>query len=163
VGVIVNTKLKRQYQNKKLSFSGRDAEESKEEWVKPIVIHFTYSKKGFHGSTRDSILKIASSGFLHPDELKKLKEQNTGSSKGKGKKKKAMKVKPVELLDDGYFGRLPIIRKNIEVTNHFIEEYTLLHFLTMHCGIQVKENLIKCCYLNFFLENRSNVTREWMD
>lgn len=94
VGVIVNTKLKKQYNTKKLFYCQRDGEETKEEW-------------GFHGSTKDSILKIALGGFLHPDDLKKLKQAvNVNTSKAKPKKKKnIMKEKPVELLDDGYYGK----------------------------------------------------------
>lgn len=62
----------------------KNNEKTKEEW-------------GFHGTTEDSIQKISQGGFLHPATLKQIQNQNK-------KKKKGGKDKPVELLDDGYFG-----------------------------------------------------------
>ena len=48
----------------------------------------------------DSIQKICATNFLHPDDLKKK-----APAKGKKGGKHKMKDKPVELLDDGYFGK----------------------------------------------------------
>jgi hypothetical protein len=86
VDVIVNGELKSKYNSKKIELMEKN-KEVKEEW-------------GFHGTSSESILKIASSGFLLPDEIAKLKAKAAN-----GKKKGAKKVKPVELLDDGYYGK----------------------------------------------------------
>jgi len=88
IGIVVNSKTKRIYTEKKLAIQeemkGHDFEEA---W-------------GFHGTSSDSIQKICASNFLHPNNLKPAAQ--------KGKKNAAkhnMKEKPVELLDDGYFGK----------------------------------------------------------
>jgi len=92
VGVIVNSKLFHKYRNKKLQLNKNLGGEVKEDW-------------GFHGTSRESILKIANSNFLLPDDLKKLNlAAAKDDKKGKGKKK-PVKQKPIELLDDGYFGK----------------------------------------------------------
>jgi len=77
VDVIVNSETRKKYNQTKLEFKER-AIETTEEWV-------------FHGTTRDSIGKIAMGNFLHPDDIKKLP--------------KAKKQKKVKLLDEGYFGK----------------------------------------------------------
>jgi len=93
IGIVVNTKTKRRYMEKKLEIKQdlhEDELDIEEVW-------------GFHGTSGDSIQKISASNFLHPDALKQLNAQAQ-----KGKKKAAkhnMKAKPVELLDDGYFGK----------------------------------------------------------
>lgn len=74
-----------------------------------------------------------------------------------------MKEKPVELLDDGYFGKYVPPKLTINSNSFLKEEFILLHFLIMHYGIQVKENQTKFYFQNFFLENHSNVLKEWMD
>ncbi len=89
VGVVVSTKLKRQYDKRKNEITQKHNEPVKEDW-------------GFHGTSRDSIHNIAQTGFLHPDELK---EKSAKAKKTKGKSYKPKHEKPVELLDDGYFGR----------------------------------------------------------
>jgi hypothetical protein len=90
VGVIVNSKLKKNYTTKRMEINSKHKEEMKEEW-------------GFHGTSRESINKIAQTGFLHPDELKALQAKNNNKKKGKVTKPKH--EKPVELLDDGYYGK----------------------------------------------------------
>jgi len=64
IGVIVNTKLRRQFEQLKLKYSATSEKRATIQW-------------GFHGTTTESILGIAREGFKHPDDLKK---------KGKGKK-----------------------------------------------------------------------------
>ena len=93
VGVVVNSKLFHKYRAKKLQLIQKLGGEVKEDW-------------GFHGTSRDSITKIANTNFLHPDDLKKLNmaAAKDDGKKGKGKKK-PVKAKPIELLDDGYFGK----------------------------------------------------------
>jgi len=75
LGVIVNTKLRRSYEQKRAELVAISEKKGTIQW-------------GFHGSTPESILAIAKEGFKHPDDLKK----------GKGKKK-------VTVLDDGYYGK----------------------------------------------------------
>jgi len=92
IGIVVNTKAKRKYLAKKLAIQQElkhDNNELEEAW-------------GFHGTSAESIQKISASNFLRPDELKQL---NAQAQKGKKKPKHNMKEKPVELLDDGYFGK----------------------------------------------------------
>ena len=86
VGIIVNTKLKARYDQKKakLMEEGND----KEEW-------------GFHGTSEDTIMKIAQTGFLHPDQIAKI---NAAATSKKSSKKKSKQPPPIAVLDDGYFG-----------------------------------------------------------
>eukprot|EP01118_Nematostelium_gracile_P014107 TRINITY_DN5443_c0_g1_i2.p1 TRINITY_DN5443_c0_g1~~TRINITY_DN5443_c0_g1_i2.p1 ORF type:complete len:289 (+),score=102.83 TRINITY_DN5443_c0_g1_i2:389-1255(+) len=94
IGVVVNTKTKKKFDEKKMLIQSelkKIGMELEEAW-------------GFHGTSSESIQKICASNFLHPDAIKQMNAANQ-----KGKKKKAankwMKEKPVELLDDGYFGK----------------------------------------------------------
>jgi len=89
VGVIVNTKLKKNFSKKKMEINAYHNQEMKEDW-------------GFHGTTRDSIMKIAQNGFLLPDELKALSKAQTKSKKSNSQPKHQ---KPIDLLDDGYYGK----------------------------------------------------------
>eukprot|EP01117_Protostelium_nocturnum_P012116 TRINITY_DN4441_c0_g2_i1.p1 TRINITY_DN4441_c0_g2~~TRINITY_DN4441_c0_g2_i1.p1 ORF type:complete len:465 (+),score=181.39 TRINITY_DN4441_c0_g2_i1:163-1557(+) len=90
VGVVVNAKQYETYNKKKMELNHKNGKDSVEEW-------------GFHGTTQDSILKISQGGFLHPQSLKQMKLA-APVKKAPKKGKYAAKAKPVELLDDGYFG-----------------------------------------------------------
>jgi len=92
VGLVVNTKTKRKFMERKLQIQQDLSRDNAE--VAEIY--------GFHGTSADSIQKIACSNFLHPDELKALQ---AAAQKGKKKAVKQKKEKPVELLDYGYYGK----------------------------------------------------------
>jgi len=61
LGVIVNTKLRRQFELKKKLYIENSEAKATIQW-------------GFHGSTQNSILSIAQEGFRHPDDLKTKKK-----------------------------------------------------------------------------------------
>lgn len=91
VGVIVNTKLKANFDKKKsdLIMNNRKPNEA---W-------------GFHGTSEDAIMKIAKTGFLHPDQIAKINAAGAGANKKtKGKKKAAVSKPVIAVLDNGYFG-----------------------------------------------------------
>lgn len=94
VGVIVNSKVRSAYIQKRQQMLKKDKAHHQEEW-------------GFHGTSKDSILAIAKTGFLHPDDLTKLNEKNAKApaKKTAAAKKKAVPKIQVELLDEGYFGK----------------------------------------------------------
>lgn len=75
VGVINNTKLQAQYQNKKTEIHNKNIRynlrNQAEQW-------------GFHGTSKESIKSISTGGFLHPEYLR----NQLG----------------VRLLDKGYYG-----------------------------------------------------------
>jgi len=73
VGVIVNTKLHEKYGDIKREFE-KNGNPTTEEW-------------GFHGTSKESISKIAETGFLHPDEFKKMKNNANKQKKGPKKRK----------------------------------------------------------------------------
>jgi len=60
IGVIVNTRLRRQFEIKKKHYLDCSAAKATIQW-------------GFHGTTATSILSIAKEGFKHPDDLAKKK------------------------------------------------------------------------------------------
>jgi len=60
IGVIVNTRLRRQYEIKKKLYLDCSAAKATIQW-------------GFHGTTASSIQSIAKEGFKHPDDLAKKK------------------------------------------------------------------------------------------
>jgi len=62
IGVIVNTKLRRRFEQKKSELQAISEKRANLSW-------------GFHGTTPESILAISKDGFKHPDELKKTKEK----------------------------------------------------------------------------------------
>eukprot|EP00029_Vermamoeba_vermiformis_P002703 TRINITY_DN13076_c0_g1_i1.p1 TRINITY_DN13076_c0_g1~~TRINITY_DN13076_c0_g1_i1.p1 ORF type:complete len:476 (+),score=168.73 TRINITY_DN13076_c0_g1_i1:69-1496(+) len=92
IGIVVNTKLKRAYDDKKKKFTNSDKTKNKE-----------HSQEiwGFHGTSEHSVQCIIKDGFKHPDDLKKAEDSKTKNKK----KAKAKKGVSVELLDDGYFGK----------------------------------------------------------
>lgn len=95
VGVIVNTKLRSAYIQKRNDLLKKDKAHHLEEW-------------GFHGTSESSITAIAKTGFKHPDDLAKENEKSNPGGKGPAKKAAAKKTAPkiqIELLDDGYFGK----------------------------------------------------------
>eukprot|EP01127_Copromyxa_protea_P017813 TRINITY_DN5489_c0_g1_i1.p1 TRINITY_DN5489_c0_g1~~TRINITY_DN5489_c0_g1_i1.p1 ORF type:complete len:437 (+),score=115.35 TRINITY_DN5489_c0_g1_i1:164-1312(+) len=61
LGIIVNTKLKNQFEKQRAEFEKDSAKRGRVEW-------------GFHGTTAASIKAISQEGFKHPDELKKKKK-----------------------------------------------------------------------------------------
>jgi hypothetical protein len=85
IGIIVNTKLKECFKQKKQSFIQKYGDSKDKSLVEETW--------GFHGTSEYSIQRIAKEGFKHPDELK---------TKTVSKKKSKNKV---ELLDEGYFGK----------------------------------------------------------
>lgn len=91
VGVIVNSKLKANFDRKRedLKAHGKDPNEA---W-------------GFHGTSEDAIAKIAQTGFLHPDKIAKINAAAAAAAGKKSKgKKKAVKKPVIPVLDNGYFG-----------------------------------------------------------
>jgi len=60
IGVIVNTRLRRQYEQKRKIYLDTSEARGTIQW-------------GFHGSTAQSILAISKEGFKHPDDLAKKK------------------------------------------------------------------------------------------
>lgn len=91
IGVIVNTKLRTNFDKKKeeLTMNNKPLNEA---W-------------GFHGTSEEAIMKIAKTGFLHPDQIAKINAAAAAGSDKKSKgKKKAAKKPAITVLDDGYFG-----------------------------------------------------------
>jgi len=89
VGVIVNSELKRKFDEKKRELEHKRSAKFNDDW-------------GFHGTTRESIIEISKTGFLHPDNLNKKNTNTNNSTTDKTKPKSSIEI---EVLDDGYYGR----------------------------------------------------------
>eukprot|EP01116_Phalansterium_solitarium_P023608 TRINITY_DN836_c0_g2_i2.p1 TRINITY_DN836_c0_g2~~TRINITY_DN836_c0_g2_i2.p1 ORF type:complete len:440 (-),score=152.75 TRINITY_DN836_c0_g2_i2:1070-2389(-) len=105
IGVIVSTPLWRAYHQKKMQLETLYSQQHQ-----PPSGPSPLETWGFHGTSADSILKIANSNFMLPDEIAALSSKNAGGKGGKGGKsaaaaKAAAKKFGIEVLDDGYFGK----------------------------------------------------------
>jgi PBZ domain len=101
VDVVVHPENRRKFEEARINLasraSGGASGQPNEHW-------------GFHGTSRDSIRKICETNFLTPDGVAELIKQQTKSQPKKAAAKKAAKkktkmAKPVEVLDEGYYGR----------------------------------------------------------
>jgi hypothetical protein len=113
IGIVVNTKLKRAYDDKKkvtaaqyllvvcATLSNNLRRQKINNTDKTKTREHSQEIWGFHGTSEHSVQCIIKDGFKHPDDLKKTEDK----SKSKKKAAKAKKGVAVELLDDGYFGK----------------------------------------------------------